>query len=182
MSSKFIFPNIRLDKNYILREILESDVEDFFYYYSKPQVSKYILSSVPKNIEEAKYELQYWINIKEHNEGIYFAIASKDNNKLIGTIGLTDHNTKHHRAEISYDIAYEFWNKGIVSKAISKIINYGFFEMNLNRIEAQCVIKNIASHRVLEKNGFQQEGVLRQYRKNLGQYHDIMLFSILKSQ
>jgi ribosomal-protein-alanine N-acetyltransferase len=180
MSSKIIFPTIEIDKNYILREITQNDVEDFFSYYSNPEVSQYVLSSIPQNTEEAKYELQYWINVKESNNGIYFAIAQKDSNRLIGTIGLTDYNRYHNRAEISYDLAKEFWNKGIISGAISKVIDYGFREMGLNRIEAQCLVYNIASHKVLEKNNFQKEGVLRQYRKNKDKYHDVVLLSILR--
>jgi len=179
MQSKFIFPVIEIDQYYILREITSNDVNDFFLYYSDPQNCKYVFSSIPKNLEEAKYELQYWINVKNNNDGIYFAIANKDDNKLIGTIGLTSYNNYHNRAEISYDIAKIFWNKGITTKAIAKVVYYGFKQMRLNRIEAQCSVDNPASHKVLEKNGFKKEGILEKYRKNKGQYHDIMLFSIL---
>ena len=172
------FPVIDLG-NYVLREQISDDVEDFFAYYADPEVSKYVISDIPKTLEEAKYELKYWIDVFKNNDGIYFAIARKDNNKLIGTIGLNGINRIHNRIELSYDLAKEYWNKGITTKAIKAVTWYGFEKMRINRIEAYSLEQNVASRKVLTKCGFFLEGELRQHRYYNGVYKDIGIFSLV---
>ncbi len=173
------FPEFDLG-DYILREQQESDIADFFQYYSNPQVSKYILAEIPKNLEDAKYELLYWRNIFYNDEGIYFGIANKSTGKLIGTIGLTTHNKYNNRIELSYDLAQEFWRKGIMTKAINVIIKFTFETLRINRLEAITSTFNEPSILLLEKCGFKYEGCLRQHRYHLGKYVDVYSFSLLR--
>ncbi|MDA0902399.1 MAG: GNAT family N-acetyltransferase [Proteobacteria bacterium] len=172
------FPIIDLG-DYILRKKTLDDTEDFFRYYSDPNVNKYIISDIPRDLEEARREISYWMNVHRRGDGIYFAIARKDNNQLIGSIGLSSLNHRHDRIEASYDLAQEYWNKGITSKALKEVIRYGFEELRVNRIEAFAMVDNQASRKVLENCGFVHEGELRQHRKHNGRYVDMGIFSIL---
>jgi len=174
------FPIIDLGK-YILRQKVPEDAEDFFAYYSDPEVNKYIISNIPETLEEARYELKYWTDIFKNNDGVYFGIARKDSNKLIGTIGLSDFNRIHNRIELSYDLAKEYWNQGIITQAMKKVIWYGFEKMKINRIEAYSLKQNSASRKVLAKCEFFLEGELRQHRYHNGVYKDIGIFSLLYS-
>lgn len=174
-----IFPTIDLG-DYILREKTDQDVEDFFNYYSDPEVNKYIMCEIPQNIEDARRELYYWRNIFYHNDGIYFAIARKDTNQLIGSIGLTSHNFYHNRIELSYDLAKEYWRQGVTFKAIAAVVKYGFENLKINRIEAFTATANIPSNNLLIKSGFTLEGALRQHRYHKGNYVDAYSFSILR--
>ena len=178
--SQLSFPIIDIG-DFILREQQDEDIADFFSYYSDKEVSKHILSEIPKNIEEARHELYYWRNIFYNNGGIYFAIASKKNNRLIGTIGLSSYSSYNSRIEISYDMSKEFWRKGIMTKAIKAILDYSFITLKINRVEAITSIYNEASIRLLEKCGFVYEGCLRQHRYHLGKYVDVYSFSILRN-
>lgn len=175
------FPIIDLG-NYILREKQASDVADFFNYYSDPEVNKYIISHIPRNIEEARMELNYWKNIFYTGDGIYFAIARKDNNQLIGSIGFSSHIRTHHRIELSYDLAKEYWNQGIMTSAINAVADYGFYQMPINRIEAFVHKDNLISLKLLEKCQFKQEGLLRQHRFHLDKYVDVFIYSRLKNE
>lgn len=175
------FPEFDLG-NYILREQQDSDIPDFFSYYSSPKVSKYILAEIPQNLDDAKYELQYWRNIFYNNEGIYFAIAQKSTGRMIGSIGLTTHSKYNNRIELSYDLAEEFWRKGIMTKAIKTIIRYAFETLRINRLEAITSTFNEPSILLLEKCGFKYEGCLRQHRYHLGKYVDVYSFSILRQE
>jgi ribosomal-protein-alanine N-acetyltransferase len=174
-----IFPEFDIG-DYVLREKQDYDVVDFFNYYSDPLVNQHIISEIPANLEEARKEL-YWRNIFYQNDGIYFAIAKKENNQLIGSIGLTNFNRYNNRIEISYDLASQYWRKGISFAAIKQVLHYGFYHLNVNRIEAFTAIDNIASKKLLIKCGFQFEGILRQHRFYKGNYVDVDSFSILKS-
>lgn len=182
LSSQKTFPIIDLGDFY-LREKRDSDVEDFFKYYSDPEVNKFILCEIPQTLEEARRELNYWRNVFYQNDGIYFAIAEKKTDRLIGSIGLTGYNSYQGRIELSYDLASEYWRLGIMTKAVAAVVKYGFEEFapqRVNRIEALTSVANIASRNLLLKCGFALEGVLRQHRYHRGTYVDVCSFSMLK--
>lgn len=181
MYSDKIFPVIDLG-DYILREQGEQDIENFFNYYSDPQVNKYILAEPPTNLEEARRELYYWRNVFYNNDGIYFAIATKHDDQMIGSIGLTGLNTYNSRIEISYDMAKKYWRRGIMTKAIKAVTNYGFRNFNVNRIEAVTSTANEASMHLLAKCNYQLEGCLRQHRYHRARYVDVYMFSMLKEE
>ena len=177
-SSSNNFPVIDLG-DYILREKTMGDLEDFHNYYTDPIVNQYIVSDIPSNIVESKEEIRYWINTYYRGDGIYFAIARKDNNRLVGSIGITGMNKQHNRAEVSYDLAKEYWNKGIMTKALNAVAEYAFKTMHINRLEAFALKENIASRILLKKCNFNLEGELRQHRRHNGIYKDIGIFSLV---
>jgi [ribosomal protein S5]-alanine N-acetyltransferase len=176
------FPVLDIDDNFILREQTTDDTEDFFQYYADPEVSKYILSSIPTNIEESRVEIQYWINLYNRKSCIYWAVARKSDNKMIGAIGYNDWNRFNNRAEISYDLAKEYWGQGLMSKAMSKIIEFGFINLHFNRIQASTIKVNKSSIKILERNGFTFEGKLKQYRYHQGKYFDIEMFGFTRDE
>lgn len=180
-TSQKTFPIIDLG-DYILREQQEKDIPNFFRYYTDPEVNKYILVEPPATIDDARRELYYWRNIFYNNDGIYFAIVSKHDDQMIGSIGLSGHNNYHSRIELSYDMAKEFWRRGIMSRAIKELLLYGFRNLNVNRIEAVSSVYNEGSIRLLEKCGFQYEGCLRQHRYHRGKYVDVYSFSMLRDE
>lgn len=175
------FPIIDLG-DYIMREKELSDTEAFFEYYADPKVSEHIISYIPQNFQEAQNEVLYWKNFFRRKEGVYWGIAVKETNRLIGSIGLTAWNRHHNRAEISYDLSHHYWQQGIMTKAVQQTLLYGFNAFQINRIEAFTALDNIASSKLLEKSGFTLEGKLRQYRFSGGKYHDTLCYSILKHE
>ena len=174
-------PIINIDDKFYLREQKYSDAENFFNYISNHQVRKYILSSIPSNLNEAKDEIMYWIDLFYKNKGIYWAVADLETDQMIGAIGFHDLNYYNNRAEISYDLNYQYWGKGIMSKAMQKILKYGFQNMNIERIQASTVKENILSIKILERNGFLCDGLLRHYRLHNSKYYDIKFYSKLKN-
>jgi ribosomal-protein-alanine N-acetyltransferase len=174
------FPIIDLG-DFILREMQIEDAQDFFNYYADPEVNKHILCSIPQNLEETKREIDYWRNIFYYNDGIYFAIATKKENKMIGSIGFTGHNRYNSRIEISYDLAKEYWRQGITKKSINTLIEYGFNTIGVNRIEAFTSVENLPSVKLLLSCNFSLEGTLRKHRFHKGEYLDVFSFGLLKS-
>jgi ribosomal-protein-alanine N-acetyltransferase len=171
------FPTIIIDKEYILREQTLDDVGDFFRYFSDPEVSKYILSSIPKTMEEAHEEILYWIKLFKNRESIYWAVADRTTNRMIGAIGFNDWNRYNNRTEISYDLSRQYWKKNIMSRAIEKVVEFGFKEIGFNRIQASTVKSNVASMSLLKKAQFKHEGTLQEYRFHNGRYYDVEMFS-----
>ena len=174
------FPIIRIDENYILREMTDADTENFHHYYTDPEVNKHIYSYIPKSLEDSRNEIRYWSNFYKRRAGIYWGIVEKDTNKLIGSIGFTNWVKHYKKAELSYDLAKEYWNKGIVTRAIHKVSEFGFANMDLNRIQAYTSVDNEPSEKVLLNNGFIKEGRLREDRFYNGKYLDVNVYSLLK--
>lgn len=78
--------------------------------------------------------------------------------KAVGGIGIHPQTDIHCKnAELGYWIGEPFWNKGIITKAIPQIVDFGFRTFEIDRIFARCFSDNIASQRVLEKTGFSLE-------------------------
>lgn len=175
------FPILNVDENFILREQLIEDSDAFFAYYTDPMVARYILATNPKTLAEASAEIHYCRSLFTYKRGIYWALARKTDNYMIGAIGLYINN-QHQRAEICYDLSREYWNQGIMGKALRQVVAFCFNKINLNRIEAVTLKENVASISVLEKLGFSHEGCLKNYRYHNGGPHDVEMFAITPAQ
>jgi ribosomal-protein-alanine N-acetyltransferase len=101
---------------------------------------------------------------------------------VIGICGYNYWNRRDYRASIGYDLARAYWGRGIMTEAVAAIIAFGFMHMGLNRIEADAHARNRASIRVLEKLGFQHEGVQREQFFENGVFQDLVLFALLRSE
>lgn len=110
----------------------------------------------------------YPYTIVEGKEWIVFAVNSNCNfaitvdNEAVGGIGLNiGQDIERISAEVGYWLGEKHWGHGITSSALKGILNYGFEDLKLERIYAVPLEGNIASRRVLEKNGFLLEGILK---------------------
>jgi [ribosomal protein S5]-alanine N-acetyltransferase len=117
----------------------------------------------------------------ERGEGVNFAIVRREDEALIGAIGLMV-NPSHDRAELGYWIGKEYWSQGYCTEAARAVLHYGFTAFNLNRIFAHHFSRNPASGRVMEKIGMKYEGCLRQHVKKWDVYEDMRVYGILKSE
>ena len=84
-----------------------------------------------------------------------------------------------HEAEIGYEIAPDQWGRGYASEAVAVIVRFGIETLRVHRISAWLVADNVASARVLEKNGFQLEGRLRDKEMYKGRYWDVLMYAHL---
>jgi RimJ/RimL family protein N-acetyltransferase len=113
---------------------------------------------------------------------ILLGVALKDDNTLIGVVGLKDINTLNQNAEFYIKIDPAAQGKGYGTEATRLMIQYGFMELNLNRIQTQDMDENIGGWRADEKAGFQLEGKLREAILRFGTYHDVRVYSILRDE
>lgn len=114
---------------------------------------------------------------------IIFGVALKNDNRLIGLVGLKDINNINQSAEFYVIIGdRSAWFKGYGTEATKLMFNYGFMELNLNRIQTQDMEENTGGWRADEKAGMKYEGTLRQAILRFGKYHDVRVYSILRSE
>lgn len=112
---------------------------------------------------------------------ISYAIIMQESDLLIGAISLYI-NPDHRKAELGYWIGKPFWGNGFASEAAKKTIEFGFKELELNRIYASHFVRNQASGKVLRKIGMNFEGRKRQDILKWGQFEDSDFYAILKEQ
>lgn len=118
---------------------------------------------------------------KMQDKGLFYAIVSEG--KAIGGIDLTLMEDVHSKqAELGYWLNPAFWGNGIMTEAVRRICAEAFEKLPVNRIQAQVFGENIASFRVLEKCGFQREGVLRQSIYKNGIFYDERIYGLLASE
>jgi ribosomal-protein-alanine N-acetyltransferase len=175
------FPCFELEQDIVLDNICaESDAAEYFFYMNSPQVRDFIsIGNLPSSIEKAKEDLRYWSSLFTVKRGFYWSI--RNNKKLIGTIGFNTLSFAHLKGEISYDLSYEYWNKGIMTKAISKIVNFSHKNLNLVRIQACTARNNKKSIKLLERCKFKAEGLMKKFEILNGEHVDYVLYSHILS-
>jgi [ribosomal protein S5]-alanine N-acetyltransferase len=166
----------------LLKGLAPEDMNGIFERNHKPKI-KEILGHRSEEDYEKEYN-KYKNGYSSYNRSfMLFLMEDKASGKIIGRCGLHNWNRDHWRAEIGYAMEDESFKKqGLMSEAVEAVINYGFKMMELNRIEALVADYNTASLRLLEKNGFVREGVMRNHYYVNGVFEDSVVFSLLREE
>lgn len=171
------FPQL-ITENLILRETKLADAPAIFQIFADDEVTKYHDLETATNLEQVQFLIERRAERFKNQQGIRWGIARKEDNVIIGSCGYGIKNS--FQASIGYELAREYWRKGFMTEALRAIIQWGFYQLYLNRIEAFVMLENIASIKLLENLDFVEEGLLREYGFWKGQFHDLKIFSLLK--
>jgi len=184
------FPVLETER-LILRQIKMEDAADYFALRTDPRVTIYTNRETPQSIEDVHKlikTIDEWIAT---NEKIAWAIVEKGegkgagekgDGKFIGTLSFHKTDRKHHRAEIGYQLVFEYWKKGYMNEAVKAAVAYAFNGMNLHSIEARVNELNAASIRVLEKNNFVKEAHFTEDFFHDGEYFDTGVYSLVNKK
>ncbi|MBL7886523.1 MAG: GNAT family N-acetyltransferase [Flavobacterium sp.] len=173
------FKNLESER-LLLRQITDDDVNEVYELRSNPETMKYIPRPLATNHEEALAHIRMINDKIETNEGINWAVTLKGSDKLLGVVGHYRIQWHNFRSEIGYMFLPECHGKGIATEVIKLLIDYGFDEMNMHSLEAVIDPGNIASARVLEKNGFVKEAHILENEYYEGKFIDTVIYSLLK--
>ena len=173
------FKNLETER-LLLRRVSIDDLNEILELRGNPETMKFIPRPLVKTEEDALNHFKMIDEKIEKNEGINWAITVKGNPKLIGIIGHYRIQPENHRCEIGYMILPQYNGQGIVTEAIKIVLEYGFEDMNMHSIEAVIDPDNIASERVLQKNGFIKEAHILENEYYDGKFWDTVIYSILK--
>lgn len=167
-------------KRLILRKFYLSDIDDFYEYCKNPNVGPNA-GWKPHESKEESFEILN--NIIKQQE--VWAIVKKDENKVIGSIGLhRDYKREFKNVKmIGYVIGENYWGNGYATEAAKRVIKYGFETLGLDLISVYHYPNNMRSKRVIEKCGFKYEGTLRKSSILYdGSIIDNLCYSITKSE
>ncbi|MFA6308209.1 MAG: GNAT family protein [Clostridia bacterium] len=164
----------------VLRKFTPEDSGDMFEYASDAEVSKYVTWDTHKTIDDSLGFIKYTLNRYMKDETGEWGIVLKENNKFIGSCSFVWMESKNLCGNIGYVLSRQYWNKGIMTEAVKRLIRFSFEEMKLNRIEAVHFIENESSGRVMQKAGMKYEGLMRQKYFIKEKFRDIKQYAILK--
>lgn len=129
--------------------------------------------------EDADNYINHVASVWEEGNRFSFSILLKESDSFIGNIGLSK-DERHNRGDVGYWLGKPYWGKGYMTEALKRIIQFGFQELKLNRIQASYFSDNPASGRVMEKAGMGYEGTLRQDVRKWDEYKDLSIMAILR--
>ena len=166
----------------LLRQL---QMEDVYEYYERlfgdADVSRYMLFEPHQDISESLESLQRKLDKYEQGNFYCWGITEKDEDSLIGLIELLRFEEKDNSCSFAYMLGCNYWNKGYGTEMLKAVFNFAFEELEVQRILADHMAKNIASGKVMEKAGMIKEGVLRQKYCKDGEFLDAVQYAILKS-
>ena len=119
--------------------------------------------------------------LSAQGRGITLAIVTKAGRTFVGLVEIREIDREHSQAELSFWLAQRAWGHGYMSEAVQMVLRYAFRDLGLNRLYAYHMQRNPASGRVLQKNGFHQEGLLRERVRKWDRYEDVLLWAIVRS-
>ena len=167
----------------ILRRFAMEDAEAMFRRWaSDDEVTKHLTWPTHSSVEISKMVLTDWTSHYPEPDFYNWAIVLKENGpKPIGNISTAHVKESTLCATMGYCMSRAHWGKGVMTEALTAVIDFFFDEVGFNRIDADHAVDNPASGRVMEKSGMRYEGTHRQaVRTNCG-IVDIKKWAILKS-
>lgn len=180
-TGNYSFPSIETER-LSLQPLAVEHADFIFRHFSNSAVTQYLLDEPPvTNYAQAEEIVQFYLDSagKSYNRWV---MVQKSDNQPIGTCGYHKWDKRNVRAEIGYDLNPDFWGKAYMTEALNAIIANGFLKMGLNRIEALVYVENNRSIRLLQRLGFRQEGVLRDYYYSDANFYDHCLFSLIRKE
>lgn len=169
----------------LIREFAEDDWQSVYDYRRDARYLRFYPDDIASESEVQAFVKQQITNQQlEPRLSFQMAICLPDDDRMIGNVGirlrsLLNHQSEARQADIGYELDPHYWGRGFATEAAQAILDFGFAELDLHRILANCLAENKASARVLEKLGMRLEGRLRdsEYFKN--RWWDTLIYAIL---
>lgn len=165
-----------------LREIIAADDEAVFAIRGDYEVTKYNIGVAYSDISQAQNLIEAMTRLYHEQQELRWGITLKNEDTVIGICGFNYWHRSDKRASIGFDLNRHFWKRGIMREALYAVLNFGFKEMQLNRIEADASAENRASIKLLESLNFRQEGIQREQYFEEGRFFDLVLFGLLRRE
>lgn len=174
---------LRKTDRLLLREFVVADWTAVYAYQTHPSYLRFYHweQRLP---DEVQAFVQRFVDNQQAEPRIRFqlAVVLPGSQQLIGNCGIRLPEVEAYEAEIGYELDPAHWGKGYATEVAREMVAFGFNELGLHRITADCIAENHASAHVLQKIGLRQEGRLREKEWFKGRWWDTLLFSILRHE
>ena len=165
-----------------LRPYRADDAQAMFGLYSDPRVMRYWSFPPWVEVAQARAYLDHAKAGMDSGDIFPWAIADGESDRLIGALTLFSLHVEQRRAEIGYSLSPGFQGRGLAEEALRLALGFAFSSLGLRRMEADIDPRNNASCRLVERLGFQREGLLRKRWKVNGEECDTALYGLLAEE
>ena len=167
-------------QRFILRPFSRLDMAEYFDILRDDQVQKYLGGGVP--LFDKEPHISNWLNningrLLKSKTVFTWCVEEKSTGKIAGRVDLGGFQKKT-MAEISYHFGRSFWGYGVATEVVEKVTSFGLENLKLLRIQGLVRVENTASIHVLEKNGYNKEGVLHCYPFGT-EFHTVVMMAIV---
>lgn len=164
----------------ILREFRDDDAPLMAAYWSDPRYQRYYAEI--EDVDGVVRELVDRFVAAQHAQprlSWQLAVVTKADLRQIGNCGIRVNDPALKEANIGYELNPDYWGRGYATEAAHAIVTFGFAELDLHRIWAECVADNLGSARVLEKLGMRREAHFREHQWYKQRWWDTLIYAIL---
>lgn len=167
-----------------LDALTPEDRDGIYAIFSDPVVIQHYDVERFKEPAQASRLIEYFASRFDTGTGTRWAIRDKATGQFLGSCGFNTWNEYDYTAVIGYELDKHQWGKGYAQEAVTAILNYIFsesFDFYVNRIEALILPQNVPSAALATRLGFTREGTLRGKCYWNGDFHDMDMWSLLRS-
>lgn len=158
-----------------LRPIRFADLETWYAYLSQPLVFEHTSWNLSSPDELATY-VDGAVPVTASSR-LRLAVVTRADDRLIGTAGFHTVMPENRSAEITYDLVPALWGRGIASAVCRALTDWAHEHAGLLRVQATVLQSNARSAKLLERCGYQREGLLRSYRQVRGRPGDFFIYA-----
>ncbi|WML39661.1 GNAT family N-acetyltransferase [Neobacillus sp. OS1-2] len=169
-------------KHIAFKELSTADTKEIHNYASDIEVSRFIGWSLMNSLDDTKKHIERMINREAAGTHLYASIVQKSTQEIVGTAMIFHFDHEANQAEIGYVFHRDHWGKGYGTECVALISDYAFETLNLHKLHASVVDANVGSARILEKNGYEVEGELRDHYFIDETYYNALLFGKIQTK
>ena len=162
----------------LLRPVAKSDQQLVYEGFSHPNVTRYF-DITYATFDDTHAQMEWYFNNREQGSGYAWVVCNKNTGETMGVFSIYYIEPKHRRAELGYWLLPPYWNKGYAFEGIKAILNYASLQLHLHRVSAEVEPDNQASIILLQKLGFERDGILRDFEWKNGAFQSLEVWSIL---
>ncbi len=174
-------PSTLMTRRLRIRPLEVADAEALFVLKSDPSVTACYGQDPHPSVERTREWVSRNVEEQQRGEVLHWVLELRDEGEIIGACCLWNFNDSRTCAEIGYELRPEFWRQGLMTEALSAIIDHAFGSLRFHRLEAVPLASNRASIGLLLKLGFRREGVLRQRQLAGGRHVDQWYLGLLEA-
>ena len=166
-----------------LRAVERSDLPRFVQWLNDPEVTAGLMQNLPLSLLSEEQWFETMIKRPQEEQTLVIEIQDGQEWKPVGDCGFHEIDWKSRSASVGIFIGEKsYWSQGYGTQVMRLLLRIGFEKLNLNRVALEVFENNPRAIRAYEKAGFVHEGRRRQGIYKNGQYLDILLMSVIRSE
>lgn len=167
----------------LLREFEPDDWHAMAAYWAHPLYSRYYAEFPDPNAFVRELVARFVTSQSaEPRQAWQLAIIDPASGELLGNCGIRINDAELREANIGYELNPAVWGRGYATEAATAILRFGFTELHLHRVWADCVADNTGSAHVLEKLGMRREAHFREHQYYRDRWWDTLIYAVLESE